>query len=65
MLRQDYRKLLAALHVDHNTYEHAREMFELVKRLEDVLVKPDDPPSLTLPTSAAGLAEWARQHRSN
>jgi hypothetical protein len=61
MSRSDYMKILAATHPDHSNSEHAREAFELVKRLEKLLVKPEPkldptrPRPPPLPSTLAGL----------
>ena len=41
--RQDYRKILACLHPDHNTFQFAAEALQTFIKHEKVLVKPDPP----------------------
>jgi hypothetical protein len=57
MSRRDFRTLLACLHPDHNKFDDARGLFEIVKELEPILVKPDAKPinAPPLPTTVAEL----------
>jgi len=56
--RQDYRKILACLHPDHNSFQFAAEALQAFSKQEKVLVKPE-PPVLSgppLPTLAEMMA---------
>jgi len=60
--RQDYRKILACLHPDHNSFQFAGEALQAFSKQEKVLVKPE-PPVLSgppLPTLAEMLASRER-----
>jgi len=62
--RQDYRKILACLHPDHNSFQFAAEALQAFRAHEKVLVKPD-PPALPrgappLPTLAEMMASRER-----
>jgi hypothetical protein len=63
--RRDFRIILAALHPDANQSPHARAAFEIVKKLESVLVKPDEPafPGPPLPSSVAEMMARRRSRR--
>ena len=41
MSREEFRKIRACLHPDHNTFMHAAEALRIFSALEAVLVKPD------------------------
>jgi len=41
--RQDYRKILACLHPDHNSFQFAAEAMQAFSKQEKVLVKPEPP----------------------
>lgn len=41
--RQDYRKILACLHPDHNSFQFAAEALQAFRKQEKVLVKPEPP----------------------
>jgi len=41
--RQDYRKILACLHPDHNSFQFAAEALQAFSKQEKVLVKPEPP----------------------
>ena len=41
--RQDYRKILACLHPDHNSFQFAVEALQAFSKQEKVLVKPEPP----------------------
>lgn len=59
--RADYRKLLACLHPDGEVNaERKAQLFHIIKDLEDVLVKPEEPARShsSFPQTAAEL--WAR-----
>lgn len=62
--RQDYRKILACLHPDHNTFAFAAEAMQAFSRQERVLVKPDppvrNPNTPPLPTFAEMMASGER-----
>jgi IS30 family transposase len=55
--RQDYRKILACLHPDHNSFQFAAEALQAFSKQEKVLVKPEppalDPRTPPLPRTAA------------
>lgn len=63
MSRDDFRKIRACLHPDHNSFTNAAEAFRIFAALEELLVKPDDPvfSGPPLPTTAAEL--MARRRR--
>ena len=59
--RQDYRKILACLHPDHNSFQFAAEALQAFKAHERVLVKPDP---LALPPGVPPLPSLAEMMAS-
>lgn len=61
--RENFRRIKACLHPDHNKFAFAAEAFQVFSELEDRLVKPDPAPSGTppLPATVAELMAMRRR----
>lgn len=63
MSKEDFRKIKACLHPDHNTFKYAAEALQIFGELEGVLVKPD-PPKFSGPPLPSTAAELMARRRT-
>lgn len=58
--RQDFRKIKACLHPDHNTFQFAAEALQIFSKLEDRMVKPE-PAEMSGPPLPKTVAELLKR----